>query len=110
MVEKGWCHCEVNVLSPEVGRGGNALANDPGEAGMEKAWAVSQRPCTHLEMCLMLPIAQGTKCWSLSLWLQCPQSHSRIYTKARTRWLRSLFQLPSQGAIGTDVSCGYTVG
>lgn len=51
---------------------------------MEKAWAASHRPCTHLEMCLMLLIAQGTKCWSLSLWLQYPQSHSRFYTKART--------------------------
>lgn len=51
---------------------------------MEKAWTASQRPLAHLEMCSMLPSAQGTECWSLSLWLQCPQSHSCIYKKART--------------------------
>lgn len=84
MVRKGWCLCEMSVLGPEVGRGGNALAYDNGEAGMEKAWTASQRPCTHLEMCLMFPVSQGTKYWSLSLWLQCPQSHSCIHTRART--------------------------
>lgn len=84
MVRKGWCLCEMSVLGPEVGRGGNALAYDNGEAGMEKAWTASQRPLTHLEMCLMFPVSQGTKFWYLSLWLQCPQSHSCIHTRART--------------------------
>lgn len=83
-MEKGWRRCAVSGLGPAVGRGGNALANDTREAGVKKAWATSQRPCTPSEMCLMVPTAQGTKCWSLSLWPQCPQSHSHIYTKART--------------------------
>lgn len=75
MAGKGWCRCEVSVLGPKMGRRGNALAYDTGEAGVQKAWTASQRPLVHLEMCLMLPIARGTKCCSLSLWLQCPWVH-----------------------------------
>lgn len=81
---------------------------------MEKAWAASQRPCTHLEMCLMLPIAQGTKRWLLSLWLQCSQSHSRIYTKTRTpaaqRPVPSTFTRGDQYRCFLWVHCGVGSG
>lgn len=93
----GGCHCKVSALGPGVTRD-SALAHDTEEAGVEKAWTPSQRLFAHLEMCSMLPTAQGTQCWSLSLWLQCPQSHSRIYTKVRTPVAqRGLLQPPSRG-------------
>lgn len=35
----------------------------------------SPRPLAHLETGLLFPASQGTKCWSLSLRLHCPESH-----------------------------------
>lgn len=67
------------------------------------------RNSAHLEMGSMLPHCQGTKCWSLRLWLQCLQSHSCIYTRAGTLVAqRGLLQPPSQGVMDTDVSWGYS--
>lgn len=56
----------MSAWGPGVSRD-SALAHDTGEAGVEKAWTASQRLFAHWEMCSMLPTAQGTQCWSLSL-------------------------------------------
>lgn len=99
----------VNALGPEVDRGGSALVHDTGLGeGVEKAWIASQRtpcPCGNV---LGAPHCPRHR-------MLVPQPLAPRATAVSTQgpghlWPRGLLQPPSQGVIGTDVSCGYTGG